>query len=57
MEKEIHEQPESVMNTMRGRIDFNTNMVSWYVSMLNVGVVILCFDVHLTVLRLNQHFR
>ena len=49
MEKEIHEQPESVMNTMRGRIDFNTNMVSPPVSILTVGVVILCFDVHLTV--------
>ncbi|KAL5248294.1 hypothetical protein ACHWQZ_G017472 [Mnemiopsis leidyi] len=27
MEKEIHEQPESVMNTMRGRIDFTSDMV------------------------------
>lgn len=27
MEKEIHEQPESVLNTMRGRIDFNKNTV------------------------------
>ena len=27
MEKEIHEQPESITNTMRGRIDFNTDTV------------------------------
>lgn len=27
MEKEIYEQPESVMNTMRGRINFDTNQV------------------------------
>ncbi|XP_063689711.1 glutamine--fructose-6-phosphate aminotransferase [isomerizing] 2-like [Bolinopsis microptera] len=27
MEKEIHEQPESILNTMRGRIDFSTDTV------------------------------
>jgi len=25
--KEIHEQPESVMNTMRGRVNFDSNLV------------------------------
>lgn len=27
MEKEIFEQPESVINTMRGRVNFETNQV------------------------------
>lgn len=27
MQKEIFEQPESVMNTMRGRVNFDTNQV------------------------------
>ena len=27
MAKEIHEQPESVMNTMRGRVNFDSNLV------------------------------
>ena len=27
MQKEIFEQPESVMNTMRGRVNFGTNRV------------------------------
>jgi len=27
MQKEIFEQPESVMNTMRGRVNFETNHV------------------------------
>lgn len=27
MQKEIYEQPESVVNTMRGRINFDTNVV------------------------------
>ena len=27
MAKEIHEQPESVMNTMRGRVNFDANLV------------------------------
>ena len=28
MQKEIFEQPESVMNTMRGRVNFETNQVT-----------------------------
>jgi glucosamine--fructose-6-phosphate aminotransferase (isomerizing) len=28
MQKEIFEQPESVMNTMRGRVNFETNQVN-----------------------------
>ena len=27
MEKEIHEQPDSLMNTMRGRVNFDSNLV------------------------------
>jgi len=27
MEKEIHEQPDSLMNTMRGRVNFDNNLV------------------------------
>ena len=27
MQKEIFEQPESVVNTMRGRVNFDTNQV------------------------------
>jgi len=27
MEKEIYEQPDSLMNTMRGRVNFDSNLV------------------------------
>lgn len=30
MQKEIFEQPESVVNTMRGRICFETNRGDWW---------------------------
>ena len=45
MQKEIFEQPESVVNTMRGRVNFNTDKGEVYLSACLFVAVSICVSV------------